>query len=234
MIDLSRNQQIFSLSIIRLVGYGLLVMAFVDFLSLIIPPQLMNPAWEFQTIGALVERIPVTLLGMVLVYFGERSDRTPIETFLLRGLSWLSLILAILFFLMIPLSISDTFRIYYQHNAQVNLRVVPQIDSIKQFKDKLAAANSLDQIRAILEEQATQKITIPDSADTQKLKESILQNLKKTEDNLNSQVEMLRSAKRSELLKNSLKWNLGALIAAFLFFFIWKSTLWARLEQDVD
>lgn len=234
MIDLSRNQQVFSLSIIRLVGYGLLLMAFVDFLSLIIPPQLMNPAWEFQTMGALVERIPVTLLGMVLVFFGERSDRTPIETFLLRWLSRLSLIVAILFFLSIPLSISGSFRIYYQHNAQVNLRIVPQIDSIKQFKDKLAAANSLDQIRAILAEQATQKITIPDSADTQKLKKSILQNLKNTEDNLNSQVETLRSAKRSELLKNSLKWNLGALIAAFLFLFIWKSTLWARLEQNVD
>jgi len=171
---------------------------------------------------------------MVLVFFGERSDRTPIETFLLRWLSRLSLIVAILFFLSIPLSISGSFRIYYQHNARVNLRVVPQIDSIKQFKDKLAAANSLDQIRAILAEQATQKITIPDSADNQKLKKSILQNLKNTEDNLNSQVETLRSAKRSELLKNSLKWNLGALIAAFLFLFIWKSTLWARLEQDVD
>jgi hypothetical protein len=233
-MNLSDNRQIFSLSIIRLVGYGLLVMAAIDFISLMLPPQFMNPTWEFQTMGAIVERIPVTLLGMVLVYFGEMSDRTPIEAFLLKWLSWLSLLIAILLFLMIPLSITNTFRIYYQHSAKVNLQVTEQIETIQNFKDKLNAASSLEQIRGILQKQTSQEISLPDSLDTNKFKTNILKNLNNTEDDLRSQANFLKTGKSSLLLKNSLKWNLGTLVASVLFLSIWKSTFWARIEQHLD
>jgi hypothetical protein len=33
------------------------------------------------------------------------------------------------------------------------------------------------------------------------------------------------------LLKNSVKWNLGALVSAALFFNIWKTTSWARASR---
>ncbi len=51
-----------SSSLFRLVGYGLLVLALFDLIHILIPLQLMNPMWEFQTVGALVERVPVPLL----------------------------------------------------------------------------------------------------------------------------------------------------------------------------
>ena len=92
-----KEKLIFSSGILRLVGYGLLLMAIVDIFFLLIPPQLMNPVWEFETMGTIVERIPITLLGMVLVYYGERSDRAPIETLLLKITSWLALFSAIFF-----------------------------------------------------------------------------------------------------------------------------------------
>ncbi len=106
-----KERLIFSSGILRLVGYGLLLMAAVDIFFLLIPPQLMNPIWEFETMGTLIERIPVTLLGVVLIFYGERSDRAPIETLLLKVASWLSLISAIFLLLMIPLSINNGFRI---------------------------------------------------------------------------------------------------------------------------
>ena len=74
-------RQLFSSGILRLVGYGLLVMAIIDLLFLLIPPQLMNPLWEFQTMGAIVERIPVTLLGIVLVYYGEKAIALPLKPY---------------------------------------------------------------------------------------------------------------------------------------------------------
>jgi hypothetical protein len=234
MINLSDNRQIFSLSIIRLVGYGLLVMAVIDFISLLLPPQLMNPTWEFQTMGAIVERIPVTLLGMVLVYFGAMSDRTPIEIFILKWLSHLSLIIGILLFLMIPLSLTNTFRIYYQNTAKVNLQLSQQVETIQDFKGKLNAASSLDQLRAILQNQASQAIAIPDSVDTDKLKENIITNLNDTETNLRSQAKNLTKEQSSIIFKNSIKWNLGAFISSILFLIIWKSTFWARIPSTSE
>ncbi|MDJ0569642.1 MAG: HpsJ family protein, partial [Pleurocapsa sp. MO_192.B19] len=177
-----QQRQVFSSGILRLVGYGLLVMAVVDILFLLIPPQLMNPLWEFQTMGAIVERIPVTLLGIVLVYYGERSDRAPIEILILKGLSWLSMVAAILLLLMIPLNISNSYRIYHQQNATVNAQFVSQKDAIQQFKEQLNAANSKDEIGAILQQQAQQQVIIPDSVNTQKLKADILTNLQNNQD----------------------------------------------------
>ena len=52
-----------SSSILRLVGYGLLLITVVNISFLLIPLQLMNPLWEFQTVGAIVERTPFSILG---------------------------------------------------------------------------------------------------------------------------------------------------------------------------
>ena len=224
-----RDKQIFSSGILRLVGYGLLLMALVDLLFLLVPPQLMNPLWEFQTMGAIVERIPVTLLALVLIYYGERSDRAPIEAILLKVLSWFCLLAAVCLMLMIPLNISNSFRIYNQHNASANAQFVTQKDNIQQFKEQLEAAGSKDEIGAILQQQAKQKVNIPDSVNTQKLKTDIIANLQSNQDNITDQAEAFRAQKKTLLLKKCLKWNLGALISAVLFFIIWQSTGWARL-----
>lgn len=224
-----RDKQIFSSGILRLVGYGLLLMALVDHFFLLIPPQLMNPLWEFQTMGAIVERIPVTLLGMVLVYYGERSDRAPIEAKILKVLSWASLFAAVVLMLMIPLNISNSFRIYNHHNASANAQFVTQKDNIQQFKEQLEAASSKDEIGVLLQQQARQQVNIPDSINTEKLKADIIANLQSNQDSITNQAEAFRAQKKSLLFKKCLKWNLGALIASILFFMIWRSTSWARL-----
>lgn len=223
-----QERQVFSLGILRLVGYGLLLMTVVDVVFLLIPPQLINPLWQFQTMGAIVERSPVTLLGMVLVYFGEKSDRAAIETSILKGLSWLSLLTAILLMLMIPLNISNGLQIYHQHSATADAQFGNQKETIRQFKEQLEAANSKAEIGAILQQQAQQKINIPNSVNTQKLKTDIIANLQNNQDTITNQEQAFRSQKRTLLLKQGLKWNLGALIASILFFLIWKSAAWAR------
>ena len=225
-----REKQLFSSGILRLVGYGLLLMAVVDVLFLLIPFQLMNPLWEFQTVGAIVERIPVTLLGIVLVYYGEKSDRAPIETLILKCLSWLSLVAAVLLLLVIPLNISNGFRIYHQQNATVNAQYINQKDTLEQFKSQLSAANSTAEIGAVLQQQAKQDVNIPQSVNTAQLKKSILTNLQNNQDTITNQAQAFKNQKRSLLIKKCLKWNLGALIAAILFFLIWKSTGWARIK----
>jgi hypothetical protein len=233
-MNITQNRQIFSSGILRLVGYGLLLMALVDLIFLLIPFKFMNPVWEFQTMGAIIERIPVTLLGIMLIYYGERSDRAPIERFLLRWLSRLSLVAAILLVLMIPLSITNSFRIYYQHQAGINSTVVHQVDLLHSFQEQLKTANSTEEIAQIIEKQSPKPINIPKSVNLQKLKTDIINSLQENQDNLRQQARSMSSKQQGILLKNCIKWNLGALISACLFFFIWKSTLWARLEVDVE
>jgi hypothetical protein len=233
-MNITQNRQIFSSGILRLVGYGLLLMALVDLIFLLIPFKFMNPTWEFQTMGAIIERIPVTLLGIMLVYYGERDDRAPIERFVLRWLSRASLVAAILLVLMIPLSITDSFRIYYQYNAGINTNIVKNIDILQNFKQQLKVANSSEAITQIIAKQSSRQIDIPESVNPQKLKTDIINSLQKNQDDLRQQSQAMRSEQKRMLLKSCLKWNLGALISACLFFLIWKSTLWARLEVNQE
>ena len=225
-----KEKLVFSSGILRLVGYGLLLMAFVDLFFLLIPPQFMNPIWEFETMGTIVERVPVTLLGVVLVFYGERGDRAPIETFLLRVLSWLSLVAAIFLLLIIPLNISNGFRIYHQQNARVNAQFVRQKDTLQEYSQQLEAADSREEIQRILQQQAKQKISIPTAVNTDKLKTDILDNLQENQAKITSQTQSFRAKNRSMILKKCLRWNLGSSIASILFFLIWKSTGWARIK----
>lgn len=59
----------------HVIGYGLLLFFLFDIVDLFFPPRFMNPIWEFQTIGALIERVPLPLIGLVLVFYGEKNYR---------------------------------------------------------------------------------------------------------------------------------------------------------------
>jgi hypothetical protein len=227
----SQERPVFSTGILRLVGYSLLLMTVVNLSFLPIAAQI-DLLWQFQTMGAIIEKSPFTLLGMVLIFLGKRSDRTAIEVIWLKVLSWISLMTAVVLMLTIPLNIHNSWQIYHHHNATTDLLLATQEDNIQQFKQHLAAANSKDEIAAILQQQVRQTVNIPDSANIQKLKTDIIANLQNDRDRITIQAEPFRAQKRSLLLKQCLKWNLGALISAILFLMIWNNTEWARSLQD--
>jgi hypothetical protein len=223
----SQARQVFS-SIWRLVGYGLVLITVVNLLFLLTRAEI-TPLSEFQTMGAIIEKIPFALLGMTLIFYGSKSDRTFLEAIILKVLSWVSLMTAVVLILVIPFDINNSWQIYHQHNTTTNAQFVMLKDNLQQFKEQLAAANSKDEIAALLQQQAKQIVNIPKSANIEKLKADLIANLQNNQDNITSQVEAFRAQKRSLLLKQCLKWNLGALISSILFLMIWKSTEWARL-----
>ena len=228
-----RKTRIFSSSILRSIGYSLLLIAVVNISFLLIPLQLMNPLWEFQTVGAVVERTPFILLGIVLVCYEQRSDRASIELPILKGLSLFSLISTIVLLLVIPLNINNSFSIYYQNSVINNAQSIAQKDAIEKFEKQLLLADSKEEITAIIQQQ-TQQINIPASINIQTLKDNILIILQNYRDDINNQIQTFRNQKRLLLIQKYLQWNLGALIAAILFFLIWKSTYWARTKTIPD
>ena len=228
------EQKILTISIIRIVGYGLLMMAVVDFMNLLIPLKLMNPDWELQTIGAVIERIPVTFLGIVFVFYEDTNYRTPIEKILLKVISWSCLVFALLLILVIPLNINNAFRIYHAYNAKINYQIHPRLEVIQDFQTQIESADSQENIAKIIQQQSSKKVELPESLDINNFKNNIAKNLQKESDSLQNKAQDNRSKKRYQLLRKAIKYNLGALIAVFLFIFIWKNTFWARTDYSWD
>jgi hypothetical protein len=215
---------------LRWVGYGLLALAIFDWVELLIPLQLMNPAWELQTIGHLVEKVPVLLVGAVLVFLGDREEIEGIEKGALKGLSWCMLLLGVLYFLLIPLGLFNTSRLERQASQRVNAQVEQTQKLAEQARGSLAQVTNAGDLQILLTHLREAGITLPagDAADLGSLKAQVHQEIAVTERRVNQQARETLATERFGLLKKSLKWNLGALVAAALFMILWQGSAWAR------
>lgn len=220
----TENRSVYRL---RWVGYGLLVFALLDVISVLIPLEIGNPAWRLQTIGALVERVVVPLLGLALVFFGEFFDRRPIEKFLLLGLSWLCLLLALLSFMLAPTALLNTLGLDNQAGQQVDAGVQQRLGQLKQLEDQINQGKPED-ITKFATQLNSVGITKLDTQDPEKAKADLLARIKLVREQTATQAQSARSTQRLGLFKNTVKWALGAVIAGVLFFILWKTSNWAR------
>ncbi len=217
--------------LMRLLGYGLLVFALLDYIYIVIPPRFTNPAWELQTIGAFAEHAAIPLLGLMLVFYRYQGYITKLEKNLLGFLSRISLLLGLLYLLMVPLGIIDTGRIYHSNNAQIAAQLSQQRQQVEQIKVKLNQATTDEQLRqlfaSLTPEGRSLKINKP-----QAFKEQSLAQISQAERNIQVKADSARANQIQVLLKNSIKWNLAALVSGILFIWIWHLTRWARVKES--
>ncbi|MDM9379968.1 HpsJ family protein [Chlorogloeopsis sp. ULAP01] len=219
-----------SISFSRWIGYGFLLLSSFDLVETLLPLYLMNPLWEFNTLGNLVEHVPVPLIGLVLVFHGNEYWRYRWEIPVLKFLSWFALLLGILFLLLIPLGIVNTIRIDRQNATQINYQVKEQMSQIQQIKDTLARAETKADIEAIgtLIDTQERLFDIKDFRKLEQAKTWLSNFVASFEKKTIMQAEAARYSRRLGLLKRSIKWNLGALVAGVLFIYIWRGTGWLR------
>lgn len=216
--------------LLHLLGYGLLVFSLLDYIYIIFPLRFTDPNWELQTIGSLVDHAAIPLLGLMLVFYRHQGFISKNQKAFLGFLSWVSLLVGLIYLLLIPLGIIDTGRIYHANNTQITTKVSQQRQQIKQIKSKINQATTdqeINQLFAALDPQRRSlKIKNP-----QVFKNQTLDKISQTEQNLQAQVNSLRSNQLKALGKNSLKWNLGALVSGILFIWVWHLTRWARTKE---
>ena len=219
-----------SATLLRWIGYGLLIFSLFDTIAIFVPTQLLNPAWEFQTIGQLVERVPVPLIGMVLVFYGEKLGRKKWEILLVKLLSWLTVLLAVVFFLLAPLGIVNTIRLNNRSNLQIDNEMNQRMEQITQVKDLLGKASTPAEMQELISRLDAQgrAPTITDSEQVDEIRAQVSDVIKQAEESMSTQANEARSNRRLALFKNSVKWNLGALLAGALFVFLFTGTGWAR------
>jgi large-conductance mechanosensitive channel len=217
-----------SVSIFRLrwVGYALFVLSLLDSIAVLIPPNLMNPAWELQTIGALVERVPVPLLGLALIFMGEDEERGNLEEILLKVLSWVCLLSAVIFLLMLPLGIFNTVKLNSQANTQIAAQSQQQLSQLQAVEDRLQKGSAQD-LKTLAEELKRMGLEVK-TQNPEELKNQILARITPAKEQLKQQANAVKQNQGIALIKTSVKWMIGAVISAILFFTMWKGTDWAR------
>jgi hypothetical protein len=206
-------------SLARAVGYGLLVLTIFNIADLLIPISLMQPVWELQTIGALVESVPIPLLSLALIFYQGNTSRWKSESLLLKIISWLSLVWGAVLLMLIPLIVSNTIRLNAQASERVSSDYSIQVTQIERFQDQLKSATSED-LNGFL---ASQGISL-DGQDLQQVKDEVSKRLAESRKQIQTQYEAERANRRNSLLKNAVKCISGALVSGFIFMYIWRQT----------
>lgn len=225
-----------SITMIRWLGYGLLLLALLDLGAILIPINLMNPVWEFRSIGAIVERIPVPLIGFVMVFWGEQEYRRPAEKLILKVLTWLTLALTLVLVAMIPLCFVNSMRIHNLKVEEINTFKVQRLALVQQLETKLDQTNSVDEFQRLLSRALTNRssITLDTNQALPDIKAQIPSLLSPARSAIEQQAKDALEQARNEqpgLLKRTVKWSLGALIGAVVGLRIWQSTRWARKKS---
>ncbi len=221
-----------SASLFHWIGYGLLLYVGLDLVAIFYPSYFGDPSWQFQTLGQLVERVPVPLLGLLLVFFGERKPRISWEFPLLRVLSWMTLLSGLLFLLAIPLGIMDTIQLDTLSQEQINLKVDQQLAQVQQVESQVQKSTSSSRMIALAQRYNLDEIDIPQTSgaeiEIEDLRSQLADALAQRQQVIESNREEKLVGQRNRLLKQSVKWNIGALIASLLLIGLWKGTNWAR------
>lgn len=206
------------------VGYGMLIFGALNYVMILIPPQFTNPIWELQIIRRLLDQAGVLLIGFAFVFYRPLASMRPRSLYLLRALSWLCLILGIIFLLMLPLAIVNTGKVSLmgqnQTNQQVEVRS-QQIDQVEKAVKKGLKPNELTTLAQGLGV-SPEKIKSPDLA------QNLLEELQKVRNSNQEQTLRAQNDLRKRNLQELIKVMLETIGLCVLFILIWVNTAWAR------
>jgi hypothetical protein len=217
-----------TLRILRSIGYGLLLLSLIDLLYILFPPEFTKPIWEYQTVGDLVRLVPVPMLAFMLVFYGEAVGRKKIERPILKVLSWSTLIFGVLCVLLIPLTVVNTLRIGQYNNEQINTQITQQKQQLSNTKVQLEKASD-DQLQQLIQlPTGNSNPALNSPKTTIEAKSRVLNNIEVAQKKADEQALAARKNVQQNLMKNSVKIILEALVAGFLFLYSWYVTDWAR------
>ncbi|AFY70522.1 hypothetical protein Pse7367_2259 [Thalassoporum mexicanum PCC 7367] len=223
------EKDIRSLNLVRLPGYSLLLLGFVNYFITLMPPQITNPSWGIFSSSYVAELAPIPIIGLALVFYRSTQGRRQTERTVLKILSWASLVTAILFILLVPLVVVYSVQQRSQTNTQLETQVEQLTVQNRQLRNRIE--NSTTQEIALLIERQTLRGAPPASQDPEKLRILALSDLDQREQNIQLEMTSIKKQQSQFLLGNFVKRLSEAIVMSCLFIYIWNATAWARAAK---
>lgn len=210
--EITRN----STAIANVIGYVLATYSIVEFVNILYPLQLTNPQWEFQTFGKLVDNIWGLLIGFALIFFRTSVPVRKLELRFLSLLSWLVLGLGIVYFLMVPLATLDVWKLERRATQNYQATLARGQEQVANLRGALQTGDippqQLQTIGASL--QVARDSEVP-------LEQQILGALEQRQSQAIQNLDLQRDRFRKNLLRQALKWTIGAILGGFSLCWLW-------------
>jgi len=195
----------------------------LDVVESVIPVQWMNPAWELQVIGAMVERSPVPLIGIVLFFYGDGFMRSRWTWLLSRVLSWMALVVGAGLLLTLPLMVADTSRLIKRVEVQVTGQMQQQALQSDRVMAEVEGASA-----ASLTNLLTRMGRVMEGQTEAEARDALLGELRKTREEGLDRARQMVEEQKFILMKRSWKWGVQSVLVAFVLIYTWRQSGWAR------
>jgi hypothetical protein len=228
-IEITDGIEDLSFSLLRLLGYILLIFSLIDYLAILIPPRLTDSVWEFQAIGQMVDHVWSILLGLTFIFLHNKgSILKSRQLSILKLLSWVSLIIGIFYLLMLPLGINNSLTLYRNINNQFLTQQGQQQEQLQKVTEKLKTTNSPQELANL-----ARILNLPNEdgarQSPQELKNKISQQIQTVAQNSVATANAGKREQIKNLLKSAVRINLGTIIAGICLIMFWNLTRWTRI-----
>ena len=213
----------------RIIGYSLLLMVLINWGDIFIPSQFMDPTWELEMVGAIVESVPLFFFSLLFIFYGEAFQRNKRGKVFVLLLSYACLLLGICLFILVPLATNSTIRINQQVDVQMGDIFRQQMTEIEAIETQLSQASN-QEIVEILNEQGIEI----ESEQSVLPKEQLIEYLKQAKADIQQQTDSSRRVRKQNTMKSAFKWILGATISGFTLIYLWLLTRWARVDSKFE
>ncbi|WP_016951911.1 HpsJ family protein [Anabaena sp. PCC 7108] len=228
-IEITDSIENMSFSLLRLLGYILLIFSLIDYLAILIPPRLTDPGWELQAIGQMVDHVWSILLGLTFIFLHNKgSILQPKQLPILKLLSWVSLTIGIFYLLMLPLGINNSLTLYRNINNQFITQQGQQQEQLQKITEKLKTTNSPQELNNL-----ARILNLPNqggaSKSPQELKNQISQQIQTVAQNSIATANAAKREQIKNLIKSAVRINLGTIISGICLIMFWNMTRWTRI-----
>jgi len=209
--------------LLPIIGYGIVMMSFIDFIYVIVPPQFQNPEWELNAISLFTEHSWIFLIGLGFIftrYFRDnKGDIRFLEIVFLRFIRWVILLMGIAFFALIPLTLLNTQRVLKVVNDQITEQRNNRVEQITQIEKRLASGVSAEQIKLFAKNinMSPDDLKLP----TPQLKNTIQKNLASAKKRIFQEAALNQREQWKNRWKSSLRTVIALLIIGFTFVIVW-------------
>ena len=210
--------------VIRVVGYGLLAFSGIDLLFQLLANPFGGALQAFRFSSGLVDRIPVPLLALGILFAMPRPISLPLERTVLRLLSFVPFIYAGGFLLVIAAALITGNRLIVVAEQQIALQSQAQLRQLETTVDRVKALNAGDLASVVQNFNLQNRTTLKDTEFLNKLVEQT--DVQKAR--LKTGTDQAFKAQRRTMTLELLKVLLGAAAGSGIMFLLGTAAGWAR------
>jgi hypothetical protein len=209
--------------LLPIIGYALVIMSFIDFISVASQFQLQNFESELNSISAFTEHSWIFLIGLGFIfirYFSENQyDIRYPELIFQRIIRWVILLMGVAFFLAIPLVFVNTGRLLKSVNEQIVEQQKGNLEQIAQIEKGLNSGLTTAQLKLLGRNinLTPEELKLSDP----QIKDSIKRNLLIAKTRINEAANQAKRQQFRSRWRNSARTIIALFILAFTFVIVW-------------